>query len=522
MSTPVSLTTLLLSGTRSQYGIQVDNLGNAVVKNTSSGQTTTGSAVGEIQFSDIGVYVLNPAEANVARLYQAALGREPDAPGLSGWINIFYTESTTAQGSDNFTSLAETPVSSLPNLAYGFTQSSEFQQKYGSLTDTGFVTQLYQNVLSRAPDTAGLNGWLGLMQNGDANGVHYTREMVLVGFAESPENVAKTAAAATSSNAGGWLVDTSKGYADAGTLNAQTALAQASTTHSLDTSLIDLTTFVNNGSNVETSAGFTIHAPGSGLPWSANTSFGSPDGQTLVLSAQVPDGSTANNNDTIVGAPNGGSAIQIGAALDQAVSGNSVVLHGTGNSVTILFEGFGSGAGTAPTSSNTTITGYVPGSDSLGLAAIQSLVTSGNGPSSTHLPVQILTPSTPVSGASLQFTQNAYVLDVGTVGAGDAASVAAAANHLYTTADVNGNPNASLALGAAGAAGENLTILGETSSGNAVIYQWAKFGATASSFIAPISTADTNANHQIDAAELTLLVTLVGVNANSLTAADFH
>lgn len=60
---------------------------------------------------------------------------------------------------------------------------------FRKLRDTQFATLLYTNVLDRAPDTGGLNGWLDLMHNHG-----FTREMVLVGFAESPENIAKTAA----------------------------------------------------------------------------------------------------------------------------------------------------------------------------------------------------------------------------------------------------------------------------------------------------------------------------------------
>ena len=51
------------------------------------------------------------------------------------------------------------------------------------------MSQLYENVLGRGPDPAGLAGWLDGMAN---HGV--TRDMVLVGFAESPENIAKVAA----------------------------------------------------------------------------------------------------------------------------------------------------------------------------------------------------------------------------------------------------------------------------------------------------------------------------------------
>jgi Domain of unknown function (DUF4214) len=88
--------------------------------------------------------------------------------------------------------LAQTGDGFGSTIAGGFTQSVEFQTKYGSLTDNGFVTQLY--LLNRTPDPTETNAWLNPMHNGDANGTHFTRDMVLVGFAESPENIAKTAA----------------------------------------------------------------------------------------------------------------------------------------------------------------------------------------------------------------------------------------------------------------------------------------------------------------------------------------
>jgi hypothetical protein len=149
-----------------------------------------------LQFSDKTIFVESTDNAAVARLYQAALGRAPDIPGLSGWENVYAQVSAAAKAQGTFVSLAETPVAGLASIAAGFTDSTEFQQKYGALSDTAFVTQLYQNVLGRAPDEAGLDGWLNAMHHGDASGQIYTREMVVVGFAESPENIAKTA---------GWL-----------------------------------------------------------------------------------------------------------------------------------------------------------------------------------------------------------------------------------------------------------------------------------------------------------------------------
>jgi hypothetical protein len=154
--------------------------------------------VESFQFTDKTVFVENADNANIARLYSAALDRSPDAGGLFGWEDAYANDiSAATKAGGVYLALAQTNAGSGTSIAGGFTQSPEFLSKYGNLDDTGFVTQLYLNVLNRLPDPSGLSGWLGAIQKGDANGVHYTHEMVLVGFAESPENVAKTA---------GWLV----------------------------------------------------------------------------------------------------------------------------------------------------------------------------------------------------------------------------------------------------------------------------------------------------------------------------
>jgi len=72
-------------------------------------------------------------------------------------------------------------VLNLDQVAGGFTGSAEFQAKYGALDDTQFVTLLYNNVLHRAPDPAGLSGWLNVLETGG------TRTSVVIGFSESPE-----------------------------------------------------------------------------------------------------------------------------------------------------------------------------------------------------------------------------------------------------------------------------------------------------------------------------------------------
>lgn len=98
------------------------------------------------------------------RLYMAALDRTPDPAGLANWTNVLRS------GTD------------LDDVARGFVTSVEFESRYGSLSDSEYVTQLYQNVLNRAPDSAGYANWMSHLSAGES------RETVLIGFSESTEN----------------------------------------------------------------------------------------------------------------------------------------------------------------------------------------------------------------------------------------------------------------------------------------------------------------------------------------------
>lgn len=100
------------------------------------------------------------------RMYQAAFDRKPDLGGLGAQIN----------GMDNGLSLLQ--------IANNFMNSAEFKLKYGTgLTNSGFVTQLYQNVLHRAPDAAGFTHQLNAVDTGAVS-----RGQLLVNFSESQEN----------------------------------------------------------------------------------------------------------------------------------------------------------------------------------------------------------------------------------------------------------------------------------------------------------------------------------------------
>jgi sugar lactone lactonase YvrE len=108
----------------------------------------------------------NTFVAPVSRLYMAAFHRVPDAGGLDNWVAYVR---------------AGNPLQS---AADAFVASPEFQLTYGSLNDTQYVTLLYENVLGREPDPAGLTNWTGQLASG------WTRGQVLIGFSESQEGIA--------------------------------------------------------------------------------------------------------------------------------------------------------------------------------------------------------------------------------------------------------------------------------------------------------------------------------------------
>jgi hypothetical protein len=145
------------------------------------------STVEMLAFSDGRVVFDTSGNAGIAyRLYVAALGRTPD-PASLGYVIGLLDSGASAEA-----------------LAQDFIASPEFTQRYGALSNTAFATQLYENVLHRAPDSAGLAYIVGQLDAGAS------RAAVLLGFAESPEN---QQAASVAARAGIAYVPTSVGTA---------------------------------------------------------------------------------------------------------------------------------------------------------------------------------------------------------------------------------------------------------------------------------------------------------------------
>ena len=102
--------------------------------------------------------------APMIRLYWAFFLRAPDKSGLDYWTGKL------------------SAGKSLASVAAQFATSSEFQTKYGSKTNSQFVTLIYQNIFTRNPDPSGLTYWTKKLDTKAK-----TRGDVMVNFSESSE-----------------------------------------------------------------------------------------------------------------------------------------------------------------------------------------------------------------------------------------------------------------------------------------------------------------------------------------------
>ncbi len=106
----------------------------------------------------------------LARLYMAVFDRSPDEGGFRYW------DQQMDQGM------------LFNDVAASFINSNEFSQTYGTLNTSGFVEQLYLNVLNRTADAEGQNWWVAQLESGVLN-----RQEVVTGFSESAEFAALSA-----------------------------------------------------------------------------------------------------------------------------------------------------------------------------------------------------------------------------------------------------------------------------------------------------------------------------------------
>jgi hypothetical protein len=131
---------------------------------------TPGDLVAALRVSDDHRVHVDP----VVRLYRAYFLRTPDVGGMKYWIG----QSRSGR--------------SLQSISEFFSRSTEFQNRYGALSNAAFVDLVYQNVLGRGGDQGGVSYWNGQLDSGARD-----RGSVMVGFSESPEYVAAQASEVT-------------------------------------------------------------------------------------------------------------------------------------------------------------------------------------------------------------------------------------------------------------------------------------------------------------------------------------
>lgn len=154
------------SGPKSGYTISRRDAQTVDVTDRATGLKDVLWDVERLIFTDVRTSLTTAEDGPVYRMYRAAFDRAPDPAGMGYQLSSVY---------DGL---------SLVGLAQNFIASPEFQRTYGALNDPQFVTQLYQNVLHRAPDASGLAFYTSSLSRGTS------RADVLVGFSESPENQA--------------------------------------------------------------------------------------------------------------------------------------------------------------------------------------------------------------------------------------------------------------------------------------------------------------------------------------------
>ncbi len=99
----------------------------------------------------------------IGRLYRAYFDRQGDADGLAYWLG------TNAP---------------LESISEEFARSTEFVRRYGAMSNTQFVEQIYANVMKRGADPAGLDFWTRMLRSGQSRG------RIMLEFSNSAEFIA--------------------------------------------------------------------------------------------------------------------------------------------------------------------------------------------------------------------------------------------------------------------------------------------------------------------------------------------
>ena len=278
------------------------------------------------------------ARNEMYRLYHAMLARDPDVGGISDLAMAFNAGTTAVQ------------------LAGVLLASAEFTQRFGTLDNTQFVTFLYQNALGRAPETAGLNGWLGALSSGTS------RASVAQQIADSAESLSHNA-----SGAQAWALN-----------NPAVVLSPVRTT-------TDVTTLNADGSTTEV-------ITNTGAVANKTTTTKSGDGKTVTVTYDI-DGNGVVDQKSVTTKSADGSVTQTlsDLTLTGAVShSKTVTTSSDGLSQTVSYDTDGNGSANKTVTDVTTLntngskttierTSVANSSGTLVLSAVTQTDTSADG-----------------------------------------------------------------------------------------------------------------------------------------------
>ncbi|MGF1446725.1 MAG: DUF4214 domain-containing protein [Pikeienuella sp.] len=135
-------------------------------------QTEFLNTTGAGQIPGAGETVSTEDAQTIALLFEAALDRDGDidVAGLNFWIN-------------------QRQILSIEEISQAFLESPEFEMVVGSpvddLSDMELVEALYENILDRPGETAGVEFWTDVVSNNE----DFSRADLLTAFAIAPENI---------------------------------------------------------------------------------------------------------------------------------------------------------------------------------------------------------------------------------------------------------------------------------------------------------------------------------------------
>ena len=165
----------MFTGLRNDY-TSTKNSGNVVVTSRNGSSQDTLSNIERLAFLDGTLaFDTDGIAGQTYRLYQAAFNRKPDAEGLGYWIRQLESGNAFQWATAHFV------------------QSDEFTSLYGHsrmVSNVGYTELLYKNTLGRQSEKAGLDYWVGQLDNGLV-----TRNYMLEAFSDSLENRSNVASA---------------------------------------------------------------------------------------------------------------------------------------------------------------------------------------------------------------------------------------------------------------------------------------------------------------------------------------